>query len=70
MTLNVLLEEGEDGWIVAHVPALRGCVSQGETRQAALANIKEAIEGWLEVEQEKSEFTVPGTRTELVAVAV
>ena len=54
MTLNVLLEEGEDGWIVAHVPALRGCVSQGETRQAALANIKEAIEGWLEVEQEKS----------------
>jgi predicted RNase H-like HicB family nuclease len=70
MTLNVLLEEGEDGWIVAHVPALRGCVSQGETRQAALANIKEAIEGWLEVEQEKSEFPVPGTRAELVAVAV
>ena len=70
MTLNVLLEEGEDGWIVAHVPALRGCVSQGETRQAALANIKEAIEGWLEVEQEKSEFLLRGTRTELVAVAV
>ena len=41
MTLKVVLEQGEDGWVVAHVPALRGCVSQGRTREEALANIKE-----------------------------
>lgn len=49
MTLKVLLETGEDGWFIAHVPALRGCVSQGKSREEALANIKEAVEGWLEV---------------------
>ncbi len=70
MTLKVLLEPGEDGWIVAHVPALRGCVTQGKTRQEALANIKEAIEGWLEVEQDKIELSVAGGKAEIVAVAV
>lgn len=49
MTLKVLLETGEDGWFIAHVPALRGCVSQGKSREEALANIKEAVECWLEV---------------------
>ena len=49
MTLKVLLEQGEDGWIVAHVPALRGCISQGKSREEAISNIKEAIEVWLEV---------------------
>jgi predicted RNase H-like HicB family nuclease len=53
MTLKVLLEQDENGFVVAHVPALRGCVSQGRTRQEALDNIKEAIQGWLEVERDK-----------------
>ena len=53
MTLNVVLESGEDGWVVAHVPALRGCVSQGKTRDEALLNIREAIAGWLEVAEEE-----------------
>lgn len=70
MTLKVLLEQGEDGWIVAHVPALRGCVSQGKSRNEAIANIKEAIEGWLEVEQDKVDASVNGTKAEVVAVAV
>ncbi len=70
MTLKVFLEEGEDGWIVAHVPALRGCVSQGKTRHEVLANIKEAIEGWLEVEQDKIGPPGQGINAEVVAVAV
>ena len=45
----VTLERGEDGWIVVECPALPGCVSQGRTEAEALANIREAIEGIIEV---------------------
>jgi predicted RNase H-like HicB family nuclease len=40
---KVLLQRDEDGFWVVTVPALPGCVSQGVTRQEALANIREAI---------------------------
>ncbi|MBA7507081.1 hypothetical protein ES706_05797 [subsurface metagenome] len=53
MHLMVTLEQGEDGYIVVECPSLPGCVSQGKTEEEALANIKEAIELWLEVEAEK-----------------
>lgn len=53
MHLVVTLEQGEDGYIVVEYPSLPGCVSQGKTEEEALANIKEAIELWLEVEAEK-----------------
>lgn len=53
MPLMVTLEQGEDGYIVVECPSLPGCVSQGKTEEDALANIKEAIELWLEVEAEK-----------------
>jgi predicted RNase H-like HicB family nuclease len=45
----VTLTRGEDGYIVAECPVLPGCVSQGKTRQEALQNIQEAIEGIIEV---------------------
>ncbi len=51
MKFLVLLEEGEDDYIVAECPALPGCVSQGRTREEALANIREAIRGILAVRQ-------------------
>jgi predicted RNase H-like HicB family nuclease len=53
MYLTVTLEQGEDGYIVVECPSLPGCVSQGKTEEEALANIKEAIGLWLEVEAEK-----------------
>jgi predicted RNase H-like HicB family nuclease len=53
MKLKVIIEPGEDRGYIAQVPALRGCWSQGSTRDEAMANIREAIEGWLEAEQEK-----------------
>jgi len=49
MTFVVTLEVGEDGYILAECPALPGCVSQGKTREEALANIREAIQGVIEV---------------------
>jgi predicted RNase H-like HicB family nuclease len=47
---TVLIEKDEDGILVASVPALKGCHSQGKTMDELLARIKEAIELCLEVE--------------------
>jgi predicted RNase H-like HicB family nuclease len=48
-TYIVALTPGEDGYIVAECPTLPGCVSQGKTREEALKNIREAIEGIIEL---------------------
>ena len=45
--LPVVLETDEDGWVVASCPTLPGCHSQGRTRDEALANMREAVEGYL-----------------------
>jgi len=47
MKFLITLEEDEDGFIVAECPSLPGCVSQGRTREEALANIEEAIKGYI-----------------------
>lgn len=54
MNFHVTLEQAEDGWIVAECPALPGCISQGETEEEALVNIKEAIQAWLWAEDQKA----------------
>jgi len=54
MKLQVIIEQDETGYYVAEVPALPGCVSQGQTITEAKANIKEAITGWLAVMNEKT----------------
>ena len=54
MMFHVILEQAEDGWIVAECPALPGCVSQGQDESEALANIKEAITAWLWAEDQKT----------------
>jgi len=48
MRYTVILEQEDDGGYVASVPALPGCVSQGDDRDAALANIQEAIKLYLD----------------------
>ena len=48
MKLKVVLESSEDGGYTVSVPSLTGCISEGDTREEALANIKEAIELYLE----------------------
>ena len=52
MRFLVTLRPGEDGYVVAECPIIPGCVSQGRTESEALANIREAIEGCLEVRAE------------------
>jgi predicted RNase H-like HicB family nuclease len=52
---QVLLYLGEDGYLIAEVPSLPGCVSQGKTRAEALVNIEEAISLYLEVLQDRGE---------------
>ncbi len=68
MTLKVIIEPGEDRGFIAHVPALKGCWSQGNTRAEALTNIREAIAAWLEAEQDKSEQPSGPRDVELVTV--
>jgi len=43
--IHVLVEKDEAGYFVAEVPALPGCLSQGKTKEEALQNIREAVEG-------------------------
>jgi predicted RNase H-like HicB family nuclease len=66
MKLHVVIEQDESGYFVAEVPALPGCFSQGKTRQEAITNIKEAVEGWLEVMESKQSLD----RSHLVELTV
>lgn len=49
MDYRVVIIESEEGFAVS-CPALRGCHSQGETREEALANVRDAIRDWLDAE--------------------
>jgi predicted RNase H-like HicB family nuclease len=66
MKPHIIIEKDEAGYFVAEVPALPGCLSQGKTYQEAIANIKEAIEGWLAVMESKQSYD----SSKLVEVAV
>jgi predicted RNase H-like HicB family nuclease len=57
MSYTVILEQDPDGGYVAIVPALPGCVSQGETRAEVMANIREAVPN--EAGKEFLELQVP-----------
>ena len=58
MKLPVIITPGEDGYFVAEIPVIPGCISQGKTRKEALANIKEAAELCLESMAEEG-WTIP-----------
>ena len=66
MKLQVVIEQDESGYYVAEVPALPGCVSQGQTMAEAKANIKEAITGWVAVMNEKTK----GRQAQIVEITV
>ena len=65
---RVIVEQDEDGVFVAEVPSLPGCVSQGNTRSEVLANIKDAIAGYLASLRERGEPVPPGLSEEVVEV--
>lgn len=48
MKYTVIIEKGHESGYVAYAPALKGCVSQGATKNEALQNVKEAMEAYIE----------------------
>ena len=67
MNLKVIIEPGEDGYFVARVPSLSGCWSQGKTKDEAIANIREAIELYLEPDEYPS---APVSGREVIELAI
>ncbi|MFN7925170.1 MAG: type II toxin-antitoxin system HicB family antitoxin [Bryobacteraceae bacterium] len=66
---QVVIRPGEDGYWVAECLSLPGCVTQGRTRQEAIANIKEAIRGYIAALVEDN-LPVPEERSEALLVSV
>jgi predicted RNase H-like HicB family nuclease len=66
---QVILYPGEIGYWVAECPSLPGCVSQGKTKEDAICNVREAIEGYILVLQQDG-LEVPPDNFDAVLVAV
>ncbi len=66
---QVVIYPGQDGYWVAECPSLPGCVSQGKTKSEAVANIREAIEGWIETAGAHNQ-PVPDDRFETLVLVV
>ena len=66
---QIIIYPGEDGYWVAECPSLPGCVSQGQTKEEAITNIKEAIQGYIAA-LEEDHLPVPEERFEAILAAV
>jgi len=66
---QVIIYPGEDGYYIAEVPSLPGCISQGATKEDAIANIREAIRGYVAALEEDN-MPVPEERFEALLLAV
>jgi len=65
MNIQVVIHEAEEGGFWAEVPALPGCASQGDTMEELIANVREAITGWLAVD-----LPAPGSSQRIVELAI
>ena len=65
MKLKIVLEPSEEGGYTAIVPSLPGCISEGDTKQEALRNIREAIELYLEPVEDDQIFAPDAETVEL-----
>ena len=68
MKYRVVIEPDEDGVFVAECPTLPGCVSQGKTRAEALANIKDAMTGYLASLKKHGEPVPPPISEEIIEI--
>ena len=66
---QVIIYPGEDGFWVAECPSLPGCISQGESREVAVTNIREAIEGYVLTLQDDG-LPVPEEHLDALLLAV
>ena len=67
MNLKIVFEKSDEGGYTAYVPALPGCISEGDTREEAMANIKAAISLYLEPVEDDLPV---GFETEIMEIAV
>ncbi len=65
MRLRVVLVPSEEGGYTAHVPSLPGCISEGDTREEALKNIREAIDLYLETVDDDLVFSENAEQVEI-----
>lgn len=70
MKYRVLIEQDEDGVYVTEVPALPGCIAQGQTRSEAIVNATEAIKAYLESLAKHAEPVAPSIHKGVVEVSV
>ena len=70
MKFRIIVEPDEDRVFVANVPSLPGCISQGATRDEALHNIREAIQGYLESLRERGDPIPPAISEEVIDIAL
>ena len=67
MKLKIVLEPSEEGGYTVYVPSLPGCVSEGDTKEKAIANIREAIELYLEPTEDDH---IPVEKAEVLELAL
>ncbi len=65
MKLKIILEPSEEGGYTVFVPALPGCISEGDTKEGALKNIREAIELYLEPVEDDMSFSPDAEELEI-----
>ena len=65
MNLKIILENSDEGGYTAIVPALPGCISEGNTKENALKNIREAIELYLEPVEDDTVFSSNAEQIEI-----
>ncbi|APF20446.1 Uncharacterized protein family UPF0150 [Caldithrix abyssi DSM 13497] len=66
MKIKVYLQQSEDGGYTVIVPSLPGCISEGDTKEEAIKNIKEAIELYLEPVDDDTTIIPQAEEIELV----
>jgi predicted RNase H-like HicB family nuclease len=66
---QVIIYSGEDGYFIAECPSLPGCISQGKTKEEAVSNIKEAIDGYIAALKEDN-LPIPNENFDAMVVAV
>jgi len=68
MEIQIILDPQDEGGYTVYVPSLPGCVSQGETEKEALKNIKEAIELYLEADENEIVFYKDNVKAEKITI--
>ncbi|AFY50470.1 hypothetical protein Nos7524_4727 [Nostoc sp. PCC 7524] len=67
MKIRAIIHPAEEGGYWAEVPALPGCITEGDTIEEVMANLKDAIEGWLDV---ANSFNAIESTDQVVEIAV